>query len=96
MGGFGTMSRRGVLVLAVLASAVLSGGASATADEVWLQSYERSGPEATCDDPPETLPTWRNAWDNPTDPLSGPSWHPGWSEWPGGWTRFWPQPLPRG
>ena len=72
-----------VVAVVVVSAGVLAGGGSAQADEVWYQSYQRSGSEEVCAAQPGETP-WQASW--------GPdaSWHPSWEMWAnggrGGWT----------
>ena len=68
--------------LVMVAGAVLGGG-SATADSVWVQSYERSSETAECESQPGETP-WQASWGTDS------SWKPTWEQWAndgkGGWT----------
>ena len=68
--------------LVMVAGAVLGGG-SATADSVWVQSYERSSQTAECESQPGETP-WQASWGTDS------SWKPTWEQWAndgkGGWT----------
>ncbi len=76
--------------MAIAASAVtlaggllVAGAAPASADQVWIQSFERASADAPCPAPADETP-WQEAW--------GPDkiWQPTWEEWAnngkGGWT----------
>lgn len=78
-------SRKFLATLSALVSvaAMLMGARIASADEVWVQSYQRgSASEACVAQPGET--TWQSSWG--TDP----TWKPSWEQWAnagqGGWT----------
>ena len=66
----------------MVAGAVLGGG-SATADSVWVQSYERSSETAECESQAGETP-WQASWGTDS------SWKPAWEQWAndgqGGWT----------
>ena len=68
--------------LVMVAGAVVGGG-SATADSVWVQSYERSSETAECESQPWETP-WQASWGTDS------SWKPAWEQWAndgkGGWT----------
>ena len=68
--------------LVMVAGAVLGGG-SATADSVWVQSYERSSQTAECETQAGETP-WQASWGTDS------SWKPTWEQWAnngtGGWT----------
>ena len=68
--------------LVMVAGAVVGGG-SATADSVWVQSYERSSQTAECESQPGETP-WQASWGTDS------SWKPAWEQWAndgkGGWT----------
>jgi len=68
--------------LVMVAGAVVGGG-SATADSVWVQSYERSSQTAECESPSWETP-WQASWGTDS------SWKPTWEQWAndgkGGWT----------
>ena len=68
--------------LVMVAGAVVGGG-SATADSVWVQSYERSSQTAECESQPGETP-WQASWGTDS------SWKPTWEQWAndgkGGWT----------
>ena len=68
--------------LVMVAGAVLGGG-SATADSVWVQSYERSSQTAECETQAGETP-WQASWGTDS------SWKPAWEQWAnngtGGWT----------
>ena len=77
---------RFVLVLSsalVMVAGAVVGGGSATADSVWVQSYERSSETAECESPPWETP-WQASWGTDS------SWKPTWEQWAndgkGGWT----------
>ena len=77
---------RSLLVLSsalVMVAGAVVGGGSATADSVWVQSYERSSETAQCESPPGETP-----WQASFGPDS--SWTPTWEQWAndgkGGWT----------
>ena len=69
----------GLLALA----ATIFGANIATADSVWVQSYERSSQAEVCAAQPGETP-WQESWG------SDSSWSPSWEQWPnggkGGWT----------
>ena len=77
---------RGVLAgfaaLLILAATIF-GANIATADSVWVQSYERSSQEEVCTPQPGETP-WQESWG------SDSSWTPSWEQWAnggkGGWT----------
>jgi hypothetical protein len=52
--------------------------------QVWVQSFQRSGPDARCLAPADETP-WNSAWT-----AADQQWQPSWSQWPsngaGGWT----------
>lgn len=56
----------------------------ATADQVWTQSFGRSGPDAPCVTPAELDIEWQSSWGG------SPEWSPSWEQWAndgeGGWT----------
>ena len=58
--------------LVMVAGAVLGGG-SATADSVWVQSYERSSETAECESQPWETP-WQASWGTDS------SWKPAWEQ----------------
>ena len=66
----------------VMVAGMLFGANIATADSVWVQSYERSGQTEACAAQPGETP-WQASWG--TDP----SWSPSWEMWAnngnGGW-----------
>ena len=68
--------------LVMVTSAVVGGG-SATADSVWVQSYERSSQNAECESQAWETP-WQASWGTDS------SWTPTWEQWAndgkGGWT----------
>ena len=68
--------------LVMVAGAVVGGG-SATADSVWVQSYERSSQTAECETQAGETP-WQASWGTDS------SWKPAWEQWAndgqGGWT----------
>lgn len=68
--------------LVIVAGAVVGGG-SATADSVWVQSYERSSESAECESQAWETP-WQASWGTDS------SWKPTWEQWAndgkGGWT----------
>ncbi len=77
---------RSLLVLSsalVMVAGAVVGGGSATADSVWVQSYERSSETAQCESPPGETP-WQASWGTDS------SWKPAWEQWAndgkGGWT----------
>ncbi len=77
---------RSLLVLSsalVMVAGAVVGGGSATADSVWVRSYERSSETAQCESPPGETP-WQASWGTDS------SWKPAWEQWAndgkGGWT----------
>ena len=68
--------------LVMVAGAVVGGG-SASADSVWVQSYERSSQTAECEMQAGETP-WQASWGTDS------SWKPAWEQWAndgkGGWT----------
>ena len=56
--------------------------ASATETGVWVQSYQRPGPDAPCDSPKELDIAWQDSW-------GSPNWTPSWEQWPNGGTGGW-------
>ena len=68
--------------LVMVAGAVVGGG-SATADSVWVQSYERSSQTAECESQAWEA-QWQASWGTDS------SWTPSWEQWAnggeGGWT----------
>ena len=68
--------------LVMVAGAVVGGG-SASADSVWVQSYERSSETAECESQAGETP-WQASWGTDS------SWKPAWEQWAndgqGGWT----------
>jgi hypothetical protein len=78
-------SRKFLAALSVLVSvaSMLMGARIASADEVWVQSYERTSASEVCGAQPGETP-WQASW--------GPdsSWIPSWEQWAnagkGGWT----------
>ena len=67
----------------VMVAGVVFGGGSATADSVWVQSYERSSETEECESPSWETP-WQASWGTDS------SWKPAWEQWAndgqGGWT----------
>ena len=77
---------RSLLVLSsalVMVAGAVVGGGSATADSVWVQSYERSSQTAECESQAWEAP-WQASWGTDS------SWTPSWEQWvnggEGGWT----------
>jgi hypothetical protein len=68
--------------LVMVAGAVVGGG-SASADSVWVQSYERSSETEECESPSWETP-WQASWGTDS------AWKPAWEQWAndgqGGWT----------
>lgn len=48
----------------------------ASDDRVQVQSFECSGPDTMCYDPPEDLSAWQTSWADTADPISEAGWHP--------------------
>jgi len=78
-------------VLAIVASGLMvAGGLSfvaapaASANQTWVQSFQRSGPDAPCTAPAGLDIVWQEGW------TGSPNWTPSWEQWPnneqGGWT----------
>jgi hypothetical protein len=71
----------GAICLAVPAQAVRDPERPA---QVWVQSFQRSGPDALCIAPAGETP-WNSAW-----AATDQTWKPSWSQWAnngaGGWT----------
>jgi hypothetical protein len=52
--------------------------------QAWVQSFERSGPDAPCVPPKELDIPWQADW-----PAAEQAWIPTWEQWPNGGTGGW-------
>ncbi len=70
--------------LALVGGIVVAGASPASADQTWVQSFQRSGPNAPCEAPRALDLVWQDGW------TGSPEWAPAWEQWPnagaGGWT----------
>jgi hypothetical protein len=72
------------------ATAVMIAGAvsvlaapAASSNQTWVQSFQRSGPDAPCVAPAELDIVWQAGWTGSKD------WTPSWEKWPNGGTGGW-------